>query len=335
MVQGGRHARAMRPPGAQRPPAEHQMADVVDHQEPRHRRPAEPQRDPGERESGGEREPARPHEPIAQGSQRTRQRGAQALDLLRGRAVVLRPRRRPDREAGQVGVRIEEVRSPRDRRVIGGPVGPAGQVAQQRLLRHADPQSDHILIGPRALHCEEAQQACAQSRARRHRSQTASAPPPRPTANQRSSGPRPTSRSVPVPAAASAAAAAATATATKPRWESVPAIVARATHATASAPPGTRAARTASRTIPPTWTWTRARGSPCSIRLAAPRTARALSRRSTWRLRPPSIATGSPTSAPRAKPPAPVNRWPALTAATVAGPYSGERAAPTGRTSSW
>ncbi len=82
MVQRHADARAERPPGLQRPPAQRNVADVVDKEKSGDRDPPTAERDRGEGEGGQERQPACPHEPVAHRSERPAQPFAQPLDLI-------------------------------------------------------------------------------------------------------------------------------------------------------------------------------------------------------------------------------------------------------------
>src|SRR5207247_467806 len=68
-------------------------------------------------------------------------------------------------------------------------------------------------------------------------------------------------------------------------------------------------------TVPP--------ASPAANQRRAVPTARALSRGTRWRLTPPTSPVVRPTSTPKPRPKVPAPACAALTAATVAGPYSG------------
>src|SRR5439155_1563917 len=114
----------------------------------------------------GERQPPRPHEPVAQRAERPTQRRAQTLDVLGRYAVALRARRRADSEATQVRVRVEEMRPPRHGGAVRHTVVPALglQVPQQRLLGDADAHALHPLVVPGPLHCEQPEQAADEPR---------------------------------------------------------------------------------------------------------------------------------------------------------------------------
>src|SRR5207249_1498628 len=325
LMQGDRDAHAVRPARPQRPPAQPDVPDVVHDQEADHRVQPEPQRHADERERRRDGEPPRPDQAVAERPERAAQGAAQPLHLLRGRTLVLGPRRRSHRESAQVGVRVEEVRAPRDGRSISGAILPRPQVSQQRLLRHPDPDPLQALVVPRALHGEQPQQGAAERRAAgaRHRSQTSTVPPSTPATNHARLAPRPTTRSVPAVAAASAAATAAMPSSVTPRSGSVPARNSRTRWANPSPAAVTAAARSASRAIAETCSRTSRRASPASSRSVTACTARAVARRTMYMLKPPSMAVTRPTSAPNPRPSAPAAPWAALTAATVAGPYSG------------
>src|SRR5439155_1454201 len=195
---------------------------------------------------------------------------------------------------------------------------------------NADADALHPLVVPGPLHREQTEQAADEPGARAsggregtHRNHATTVPPTTPTANQRRPGPRPTSRRVPAVPAASAAPTAATLRSATPCGGSEPARVARATCASTRPSAVTTAARTASRRIPAACTRSSTRGSPASIAAAARPSARVFSCRSPCRLSPPTIPVMSPTNAPSPSPSVPVVACAALTAATVAGPYSG------------
>src|SRR2546428_368387 len=125
----------------------------------------DPQPPAEERERRRDGEPPRPAQAAAERPGRAAQGAAQPPHLLRGRPLVLGPRRRSHRESAQVGVRVEEVRAPRHGRSISGAILPRPQVPQQRLLRHPDPDALQALVVPRALHGEQPQQGAAERRA--------------------------------------------------------------------------------------------------------------------------------------------------------------------------
>src|SRR6185437_1092730 len=332
LAQRLRHLRSILPAGAQRPPAQRHVPDVVHDDEAQDGRETQPERHPDQRQPRGERQPPRPHEPVSERAERPAQRRAETLDLLGWHAVQFRPRRRADGEAAQIRVRIEEMRSPRHGGAVRHTVVPtlAPQVPQQRLLGDADAHALHALVVPGALHGEQAEQAADEpgpgtgwSGGAAHRSHATIVPPTTPAANQRRLGPRPTRRSVPAAPAASAAPTAATLSSATPCGGRTPARYARATCASTRPSAVTTAARTASRTIPAACSRSSTRGSPASSAAVARRTARVFSCRSACRLSPPAIPVISPTNAPSPSPSVPAAACAALTAATVAGPYSG------------
>src|SRR5207253_4811676 len=270
LVQGDRHAHAVRPARPRRPPPERHVAHVAYDQETAHRVHPEPQRHADQRQARRHRQPTRPHEAVAQRPQRAAQRAAQPLDLVGGRALVLRPRRRPHGEPTEVGVRVEEMGATCHGRPVHRPVPGRPQIAQQRLLRHAHADPLQALVVPGALHREQPQQAAAERRTPcpGHRSHTSTAPPARPAANHLRLAPRPTTRSVPAVAVAIAPATAAPPSSVTPRSGSAPAKYTRTTCASASPAAVTTAARSASRAIAVTCNRTSNRTSPASSRPA-------------------------------------------------------------------
>src|SRR6266576_286063 len=259
------------------------MTDVVDDQERDDGDPAATERDRRERQVRKERQPASPDEPVADGPERAAERLTQSLDLVGRGAVVLGARGSTDREANEIGMRVEEMRSPRDRRTILT----IRQVAQQRLLGDAHAHAEQALVVVRALHREEAQQSARE---------------------------RDFHRSHATPATTSSPA---------PRTVNAPARSGRASHASKRPRAVTSAARAASRSNPPAWTRSSARGFPDSSAAAALCTTREFTRRRTLIVRPPANPVTRPTRAPSPSPSTPAEEWAVATAATVAGPYSG------------
>src|SRR5439155_25807361 len=154
----------------------------------------------------------RPDQTIAERAERATQRFPQPLDLIGRSAVVFCAGSRANREAGEIGMRIEEMRAARD----GWPVLAIAQIAQQRLFGDANAHAEHALVVVRALHGEQPQQR-TRERAVYRTHIVARMPPPKPAANHARFGPRPTSRSVPEAPAASAVPTAATARSSAPR----------------------------------------------------------------------------------------------------------------------
>src|SRR5262245_14996061 len=323
MVQRHADARAMGPARFQRPPAQRDVADVVDEEEGRDRDPTGPEPNGREGQPREERQPAGPHQAVAERSKRPAQGFTQTLDLVGSRAIVLGTCRGADRQPDHIWMGIEEMAAARHRRAILGRV----EITEQRLFGDADAHAQHALVVVRALHREQPEQRARQrasSAGAVHRSHSvATRPPPRPAANHARLGPRPTSRSVPAAPAASAVATAATASSTAPRTVIALARSGRASQASTSPTTVTSAARSASRSNPPTCTRTNALGSPDSSCVAAAWTIRELTRRSKLIVRPPIKPVTRPTSAPRPRPSTPAEACAVATAATVAGPYSG------------
>src|SRR2546423_2526877 len=320
MMQRHAHARSVGPAGLQRPPAQRDVTDVVDDQEHADRDPPGAERDRRHRQTREEWQPPGPDEAIGQRTQRAAQGFAQSLDLIGRRAVVLGAGGRPDRETDEIGMRVEEVRATRDR----GTILAVAEIAEQRFFGDPDPHAEHSLVVVRALHGEQPQQRARQRAFHRSHS-VAAIPPARPAANHARLGPRPTSRSVPAAPAANAVATIATASSTAPRTERTPPSSGRANHASTRPNTVTTAARSASRNNPPTCNRTSAPGSPDSSCAAAACTIREFTRRSTLIVTPPNRPVTNPTSAPRPSPRTPADACAVATAATVAGPYSGQR----------
>jgi len=111
VVQGRGNAYAVLPARPQRPPAQRDVTDVVDDQKRHDRSPAGAQTDRGERETRQERQPAGPDQAVTDRAERPAQGAAQTLDQIGRRPVVLGTRGGPDRQAGEVRMRVEKVRA--------------------------------------------------------------------------------------------------------------------------------------------------------------------------------------------------------------------------------
>ena len=89
-----------------------------------------------------ERQPAGPHEPVADAAERTAQRRAKTLDALRRLAVELRARERADGDRREIRMRVEVVTLPRQRGLERLAVHAARQQPQRRLDGEPDAVSE-------------------------------------------------------------------------------------------------------------------------------------------------------------------------------------------------